>query len=63
MLSLVFSLIIGPAILAFLLGLSAHGLKKMTSSVESPPSSGDSGSQTTALPATEAETVEASSLA
>lgn len=67
MLSLVFTLIIGPAIVAFLLGLSAHGLKKMTSSVESPPSSGEpdalSGSQTAALPSTETETIEAASLA
>jgi hypothetical protein len=63
MFSLVFSLIIGPAILAFLLGLSAHGLKKMTSSVELPPSSGEPDSQTAALPSTKTETAEVSSLA
>lgn len=38
MLSIIFYLIIAPAILAFLLGFSAHGLKKMTSSVEESPS-------------------------
>lgn len=45
MLSLIFYLIIAPAILAFLLGFSAHGLKKMTSSIEDSPSS-NSGSVT-----------------
>lgn len=34
MFSLVFSLILGPAIVAFLLGLSAHALKQMTASLE-----------------------------
>ena len=34
MLSAVFYLIIAPAILAFFLGFSAHGLKTMTTSVE-----------------------------